>query len=336
MNLANVEKKRKEMYDAVDKIINAHVNSMKIHNARLDDEVKREEDTAEREESALREMLETFHETTMVGLDFIEYYEELQLKADALHSIDLSKCRSKQVYIEGKVVLKDLRTMIGDVKDANTNELGTEQISCFQHKRTDIVTISPTSREAAWLTYWNAKEFTSLRQDGQHIESVPKTVGTHSFIVQNQNQNFLLCNKEGKNILQVKTTGEISEVMNVAPLLPRFIGHALGDNILVSLVDEPLGYRTEKSQRKVQMLSIGSDVLHSYEYGEDGNTPIFTRPARVTQNYNSDVCVVNDYEITKGNWRGNVNVFYENGRLRFVYSGHVREFYPSGICCDSL
>ena len=126
LNFENVEKKRKEMYEAVDKIINAHVDSMKTHNAVLDMEIKREEDINEREESALMKMLETFRETTMVGLDFIEYYEELQSKAEALVTIDLSQYRSKQVYVEGDLVCDDLKKMIGEVKETNTNDIRTE------------------------------------------------------------------------------------------------------------------------------------------------------------------------------------------------------------------
>ena len=128
----------------------------------------------------------------------------------------------------------------------------------------------------------------------------------------------------------------MSELMNLSPLLPCFIGYTVSDNVLVSLVDEYSGSRTEKSQRKVKMMSPSGDVLHTYEFGDDGTSPVFTWPTRVTQNYNSDVCVLNECEVAKDNYRGNVCVFYEDGGLKFVYSGHDREFAPMGICCDSL
>ena len=253
MNFENLEKKRKEMYEAVDKIINAHVDSMNTHNARMDAEIGREEETTEREESALIRMLETFWETTMVGLDFIEYYEELKSKAVALVTIDLSQYRSKQVYVEGDLVCDDLKKMIGEVKETKSNNVRTEEISSFQHKDLLVNTISPISCEEAWITYQNAKEFTLLRQDGHHIECLPKNTGNYSFIM--QNNAFLLCNPEGNNILKVDISGKLSEWFNTSMLIPAFIGHALSGNVLVSLIDETTGARTEKSQRKVQMVS---------------------------------------------------------------------------------
>ena len=334
LNLENVEQKRKEMYEAVDKIINAHVDSMTSCNAGLDAMIRTEEDTTEREESSLMRMLETFRETSMVGLDFIEYYQELKLKADALQMIDLSRYRNKQVYKEGDVVCDDLEKMIGEVKDTNSNNIRTEKISSFQHKDLKVHTISPISCEEAWITYQNAEEFTLLRQDGHHTESVPKRTGSYSFII--RNDSFLLCNPGGNNILKIETSGKISELINFAPLLPGIIGNTLSDNVLVSLVDEPSGSRTEKSQRKVQMMSLSGGVLHTYEYGVDGNTAMLTLPCGLIMNYNSDVCVVNQYEVAKDDWRIHVCVFYEDGGLKLVYSGHDGEFCPSGICCDSL
>ena len=151
-----------------------------------------------------------------------------------------------------------------------------------------------------------------------------------------QNNAFLLCNPEGNNILKVDTSGKVSELIHFAPLFPVKIGNTLSDNLLVSLVDEPSGSWTEKSQGKVQMISVSGKLVCIYEYNDDGTTPVLTRPDRVTQNYNSDVCVANLYEVAKGDWLGNVCVFYEDVGLKFVYSGYGGEFYPSGICCDSL
>ena len=334
MNLDSVEKKRKEMYEAVDKIINARVNSIKSHNAELDADIKTEEDMADREESTVLRMIETIRGTTMVGLDFIEYYEELKSKADALQTIDLKQHRNKSLYMEGEVVCDNLEKMIGEVKEINLNNVRAEDISSFQHKDAAVLTLSPISQEDAWMTYDSFNEFTLLRRDGHYIKSVPKDRARHSFII--QNKTFLLCNQDRYNILEIDISGTLSEWLDVSPLMPRFIGYAINGNVLVSLVDETSGSRTEKSQRKVQMLSPSGDVVRTYEYGNDGTTPVLTHPCRVTQNYNSDVCVVNVHKDAKDNRRGNVCVFYEDVGLKFVYSGHDREFYPTGICCDSL
>ena len=336
MNLEDVEKKRKEMYDAVDKIINVHVKIIKSRGELIDREIKRHEDSMENEETTLLGMIETFRQTTMVGLDLIEYHENLSSKIDNFRFIDLSHYvyTNKQVYMEGDVIEDDLKKMIGEIREGETEKLRTEQISSFKHKESQAHTIYPISREIAWITYAGSKKFTSLLRDGHHVRTVPKDTDWHSFIV--INDGFLLCNEQERNILKVDMTGKTTLWVSVSPLLSRFIGHALNGNILITLVDEHSGSRTEESRRRVQMISPSGNMLHQYEYSEDGTTSVLTFPTRVTQNYNSDVCVPNRFEQKKDVWSGNVCVFNEDGALKFVYSGHGGKFRPSGICCDLL
>ena len=54
----------------------------------------------------------------------------------------------------------------------------------------------------------------------------------------------------------------------------------------------------------------------------------------VTQNYNSDVCVINQFKDADNKLCGNICVFYEDGTLKFVYSGP--NIAPYGIFCDLL
>ena len=338
MNLGNVERKRKEMYDAVDKIIDAHVETVTSRGALIDREIKRHEDSMETEESTLLRMIETFRQTTMVGLDLIEYYENLKSKIYDFRTIDLSHYvyTNKQVYREGDVVVDDLKKMIGEIMERNTKDLRTEQISSFQHKQSQAHTICPISRDKAWITYNGSKEFTSLLRDGHHVNSVLKDTETHSFTF--LDNAFLLCNDDEKTILKVDMSGKKSPWMSVSPLLPRFIGNAMNKNILITLADEYIGFRTNNSNRIVQMVSPSGKVLHQYEYSEDGTTPVLTFPTRVTQNYNSDVCVSNRFRNEKNRigFSGNVCVFYEDGRMKSIYNGHDKNFCPSGLSCDIL
>lgn len=38
---------------------------------------------------------------------------------------------------------------------------------------------------------------------------------------------------------------------------------------------------------------MSGDVIHEYEYHEDGHTRLFTLPVRIKQNGNTDICVLN-------------------------------------------
>ena len=206
-------------------------------------------------------------------------------------------------------------------------------ISAFQHKDTSAHTICPLSDNTSWLTYKDPGDFTLLRHDGHHINIVKNEASALSFIP--YDGGFLVCNGDEKNILKVDMSGKSSVWMDTSPLEALDIGDALNGNILISLYDEVSETRTDQSHMSVRMVTSSGDVLHSYEYGKDG-TPVLICPDELTQNYNSDVCVVKTYEIPKDKLRGNVCVFYEDGGLRFVYSGHDGEFTPVGICCDLL
>ena len=336
MNLENAEEKRTEMHEAVDKIINEYIDSLNSHSVRLGEGINKKEARFERDDSAIAKMLDTFRSTTMTGLDLIKFYERLQDKAKALKAVDVSSDENKHVFRKGGLDLHNLRQMIGEIKEVNAEDTETTYMSSFTHKETVVHSVCPISRYESWITYHNAKEFTMLSTDGHKVRSVLKDTLRHSFVL--HDNFFLLCNQDNNNILKLDTSGKMSTSVwvHVAPLLPRFIGKALNGNILVSLVDEESGYRTTESQRKVQMLTSSGNLLHTYEHGKDGASLVLTLPCRMTQNFNSNVCIVNSYQVSKEELRGNICVFHEDGGLKFVYNGRDGEFRPTGICCDSL
>ena len=333
-NIENAEKKRAEIYRTVGRIIDSHINCMTEHSQKLGEEIDREVDKLQEDESELMKMLETFEKTTMVGLDLIEYYETLRTKSDNLVSLNISQYCNTQMYTEGQLDLNSIQKMVGEVKEIDTSTHNLEQISSFQNTDKQVHTICPFSDNEAWLTYSAPGDFTYLNRDGKLIKSVKNGASGLSFIL--NDDGFFVCNRRQKSILKVDMSGMSTVWMDTSPLGASYIGQALNGNILISLRDESSGTRTEQSQRSVRMVTPSGDVLHSYEYGEDGITPVLTSPQWVTQNYNSDVCAVNKYEIEKDKWRGNICSFYEDGGFRFVYSGRDGEFNPSGICCDSL
>ena len=333
-NVENAEKKRAQLHRTVDDIIDSHIHCMTEQSQKLGEEIDREVDKLQEDESELMKMLETFEKTTMVGLDLIEYYEKLRTRCDTLQTLDVSNYCSKQVYKEGEMDRDNLNKMIGEVREiSKSSAVSVEMVSSFQHKKKSINTLCPLSDKEAWLTVSDST-FAHVDRNGNHIKSVKNKASNLCFIP--HDGGFLVCNNKQKNILKVDMSGTSSVWMDTSPLEAWYIREALNGNVLISLRDEWSGTRTEQSQRSVRMFTPSGDVLHSYEYGEHGKTPVLTFPARVTQNYNSDVCVVNAYEIAKDKWLGNIYVFNEDGGLRFVYSGHDGKFNPSGICCDSL
>ena len=333
-NIESVEQKRAEIHETTDILINAHVHSLQSHDSKLREDVCEKGIAFEEQKSVVQKMAETFKKTTMKGLDLIEYYEELKSKVYALRAVDISTCCNEQVYVTHELDRKSMQRLIGDLKDDRISHPHIQQISSFRHCKSTVHTICPISSDEAWITSKHEKEFTLLRTDGHCAKRVAKDTKRHSFVL--QNQFFLLCNEDKRNILKINVDGKKSVWLDSSPLMSCFIGHAMNGNFLVTFVDQNSGFRTENSQRKVQMMTPNGNVIHTYEHRQDGTTPVFTFPGRVTQNYNTDVCVVNHFDDANGNWRGNVCVFYEDGPLKFIYSGSNEDFEPYGICCNSL
>ena len=332
-NLESAEIKRAELHRTVDDIIDTYIHCMTEHSQKLGEEIDREVDKLQEDESELMKMLETFEKTTMVGLDLIEYYEKLRARTDALQTLDILKHHDKKMYRESEIDRNYLEKIIGKVLDTSTSTSNVNMTSSFKHKNVAVFTICPYYENEAWLTHGDKAEIELIRRDGHHVKSIKYHASSFSFIL--HAGGFLVCNSNKKNILKVDMSGKSSVWMVTSPLEAWYIRETFSGNVLISLRDKKSGTRTEQSQRSVRMVAPSGDVLHSYEYDQDG-TPVLTCPQNLTQNYNSDICVVNKYEVAKHDWRGNVCVFYEDGGLRFVYSGHNGEFNPFGICCDLL
>ena len=119
--------------------------------------------------------------------------------------------------------------------------------------------------------------------------------------------------------------------MNTSPLWTITVGKALNGNILVTLVEKWSRSRTADSKRIALMLTPEGEEIQSYEFDQDGVTPVLSFPTRPTQNYNSNICVLNHFKEEPNSYKANVCVFYEDGELKFVYNGQSEDFDPEGI-----
>ncbi|XP_062602919.1 uncharacterized protein LOC134264673 [Saccostrea cucullata] len=137
-------------------------------------------------------------------------------------------------------------------------------------------------------------------------------------------------------IEQVNKNGSVSTVVGTDPLLPLGICQSVDGGLLVTLRDEESDdYKLESNSRRLMRhITVTGELIHEYEYQEDGQTRLFTYPYRVTQNGNRDICAVN---LTGGS-TGDVMIMSPSGRMRSVYRGQnlTKNFNPNDVECDSL
>ncbi|XP_061165855.1 uncharacterized protein LOC133174776 [Saccostrea echinata] len=119
-------------------------------------------------------------------------------------------------------------------------------------------------------------------------------------------------------------------------MLPGTICQSVDGGLLVTLRDNKSEHYNldSYSRRIVRHITVTEDVIREYEYQEDGQTRLFTLPVRVTQNSNSDICVVNYTSPSTGD----LVIMSSSGRMKSVYCGQnlTKNFYPTDVVCDSL
>ena len=211
-----------------------------------------------------------------------------------------------------------------------------DQLSAFCHNRSPVHCIRAVSQDKVWVKYYEKDQFRLLNKSGEVQDIVPYPTTNQTFFVMND-KGFISSHYENQVVVSIDHFGKITGViMNTSPLFPAFVGPALSGNILVTLIDNLALTRTVKSKRKIQMITPAGGLLHTYEFGDDETTPLFSFPANLIQNFNFNVCVINGYQTADDSIRGNVCIFYEDGGLKFLYSGQDGDFRPVDICCDSL
>ncbi|XP_061178364.1 protein wech-like [Saccostrea echinata] len=131
-------------------------------------------------------------------------------------------------------------------------------------------------------------------------------------------------------------SGSVSTVISTDPLAPAGICQSVDGGLLITLIDDESDrYKLEShSRRLVRHITVTGDVIHEYKYQEDGQSRLFTFPRSVTQNSNSDICVVNRTNPTAGE----LVIMSTSGRMKSVYRGRnlTEDFWPGNAVCDSL
>ena len=202
----DVEQKREEIHKAVDALIDTYALSLNVHGAKLREEVSEKENAFERDESNVLKMIETFRNTTMKGVDLIEYYAQLKSKVHALQTLNIPDCFIANIDLARKMDRGNVQKLTIEIREGYRQTHTVQQVSSFQHRSSTVHTICPVSSDEAWVTYKDAKKFELFQGDGPRINNLKKDSKTHSFIL--HDDSILLCNGDKKNILKYDMSGK--------------------------------------------------------------------------------------------------------------------------------
>ncbi|XP_062597753.1 uncharacterized protein LOC134259168 [Saccostrea cucullata] len=135
------------------------------------------------------------------------------------------------------------------------------------------------------------------------------------------NAEVLDIDYRNKCISSLYKYGYLSTIVSTKPLTPGGICLSSDGGLLVTLTDELSDtFKLQPcSRRLVRHLKINGDLIHDYEYQEDGQTRIFVQPTSVAQNGNGDICVLNQ----SGDKTGELVLLSFSGRTKSVYGGRT-------------
>ncbi|OWF54863.1 E3 ubiquitin-protein ligase TRIM71-like [Mizuhopecten yessoensis] len=168
---------------------------------------------------------------------------------------------------------------------------------------------------------------------GRVISSLRVGVMIDDLVSRNDHSIVMSCFRD-RSIRAIEENGNVRELVSTQ-YYPRGLTVASDGSLLVCLMDQYSTSVTKTSRRMVARLDSRGQQVQVYEY-TDENKRLFTRPYRVQENINGDICVTDKTSMGSGR----VVVLDRLGNLRFVYDGRSvsageRPFSPCGIVCDS-
>ncbi|XP_062604642.1 uncharacterized protein LOC134266412 [Saccostrea cucullata] len=329
----------KKLYQHVDKIVARLAEIKKRNEQSLRDNLKDNNDKLNNVKSELDNKKKTLAETVQFMKDnnskmsdygFIDNHRELMKMLTGL-DVDMKGCKHSVRYNKGEIQGKVLEKMMG--KTLDLNDINVTETSSFKIGDQPIFVVRALCEDLCYVRQHKSPYTEQVNKIGEKIQKhnikgfdlcVTDTGGVY---FTDFNDNTIGC---------LSPSGSVSTVISTDPLVPLGICLSVDGGLLVTLKDnESDPYKLEShSRRLVRHITVTGDVIHEYEYQEDGHTRLFTSPYRVSQNSNSDICVVN---LTKGA-TGELVILSTSGRMKSVFRGQnlTENFYPTSVVCDSL
>ncbi|XP_078312762.1 uncharacterized protein LOC144619210 [Crassostrea virginica] len=267
--------------------------------------------------------------STMTDIILIKAHRELtkalSTEVNAVQKYDFS-LRHESVFINEKV----LESMMGQTFDVE--QITVTEITAFQCYDEPIYILKALNEDSCLLTNTEKSNVEQVNKNGEIEKQFNVDVGD---MCVTDNKEVYVTDWENKSISCLSPSGSVSPVFSSNPLIPMGICQTMDGGLLITLADsksgsyQPISY----SRRLVRHMTLTGDVIREYEYKEDGQGRLFTLPRRVTQNGNSDICVINWTSKTIGE----LVILSFSGCLKFVYpeQNQRNNFSIWNLVCDA-
>ncbi|XP_062619186.1 uncharacterized protein LOC134280742 [Saccostrea cucullata] len=286
----------------------------------------------DKKKKEIEEMVKFIEENnnTMSDYGLIDNHKELKQLLSG-PDIDIKDCKYSVRYSKGEICNEVVENMIGKILDLNNISL--TETNSFKYGNELILILEALCEDQCYITQSGSDNIEQVNKEGEK---------KHKYNIKANDMcmtdfgDVYFTDFSNKSIRCLSPSGSVSTVTSTDPLIPVGICQSVDSGLMVTLRDNGSDlYKLEShSRRLVRHITVTGDVIHEYEYQEDGHTRLFTFPGRVTQNSNSDICVVNSKSVTTAE----LMIMSPSGRIKSVYRGQnpTIEFRPADIACDSL
>ncbi|XP_078312058.1 uncharacterized protein LOC111137468 [Crassostrea virginica] len=267
--------------------------------------------------------------STMTDIILLKTHRELMklLLAERI-SIEMSGFLLR--YESGHINEAVLESMMGQTFDVE--QITATETDSFQWSNNPISGLEAMNEDTCFLRNTKLPYFVRVNKSGKKEERISVDVND---VCITDNNDVYFTDRKNKSISRLSPSGLVSPVFSTDPLQPIGICQTMDGGLLITLGDNEsnLYQPNSDSRRLVRHVTLTGDVIREYEYQEDGQTRLFTVPLKVTQNGNTDICVINR---TSGS-SGKLVILSFCGSLKSVYPeiNQRKELNLTDAVCDS-
>ncbi|XP_062607581.1 uncharacterized protein LOC134269408 [Saccostrea cucullata] len=265
--------------------------------------------------------------STMSDNGLIDNHRELTKLLSGL-DVDIKCSTPSMRYSKGNIIEEELEKLVG--KSFDLDDISLTEISSFEKA---VSFLRALCEDKCYIKQIMSDYIELVNEKGERKHKFDITA--NDMCVTDTGEVYFT-DSSNNSISCLSSSGSVSTVIRTDPLDPLGICQSVDGGLLVTLRDNDSDeYKLEpQSRRLVRHISVTGDVIHEYEYQEDGQTRLFTEPFRITQNSYSTICVMNSTSLKKGH----LVIFSPSGRLKCIYKGQnlPKDFWPADVVCDSL
>ncbi|XP_062585420.1 uncharacterized protein LOC134247100 [Saccostrea cucullata] len=271
------------------------------------------------------------NKSTMSDFSLIDNHRELT-KMLSGPDVDIKNYKHSARYSKGEISDEVLKNMTG--KTLDLDDFSLTETNSFKYGDDIIRLLEALCEDHCYIGDKNSPYFEQLVNTEGEIKYRYNIASSDMCVTDTSDVYFT--DFSNNSISRLSPSGSVSTVISADPLRPVGICQSVDSGLLVTLRDDESGYfkLDSHSRRLVRHITVTGEVIREYEYQEDGQTRLFTYPVRVTQNSNSDICVLNFTNPTTGD----LVIISPSGRMKSIYHGQnlTEDFFPADIVCDSL